>query len=89
MTIVFPEGIPKSTLRALLGKPFCMAHFIPSKDLKNPTNIQLNGPDFSEPIPAVDAPWRRPSLDDLDLRILRAFRDYPEISWPPRSRTAI
>jgi hypothetical protein len=66
-----------------------MAHFIPSQDPKNKANSQLNGSDSTGWPPAVETPGRRPTLDDLDLRILRAFRDYPEVSWPPHSKTAI
>ena len=37
----------------------------------------------------TDKPLGTPTLDDLDLRILRAFQAYPRVSSPLRSRTAV
>jgi hypothetical protein len=37
----------------------------------------------------TDKPLGTPTLDDLDLRILRAFQAYPRVSSPLRSGTAV
>ena len=37
----------------------------------------------------TDKPLGTPTLDDLDLRILRAFQAYPRVISPLRSGTAV
>jgi|GEM_PF-3432304 hypothetical protein len=74
-----------------MGKTLRMMHVTPAAEAEL---LEVLEPVLGEwlavrALSGSDMPLGTPTLDDLDLRILRAFQAYPRLSSPLHSGTAI
>ena len=74
-----------------MGKTLRMMHITPAAEAEL---LEVLEPVLGEwltvrALSGSDMPLGTPTLDDLDLRILRAFQAYPRLSSPLHSGTAI